>query len=422
MNQQSIGIAELNPIEGDFLYFNEQECLFRRLSSKEMKSVSIFDLYGEKESAKLREIFEQCVASSTVQEHFFKYESNEHKFQMRLVKSDDGSIISSLTDITNLHQLEVQQLVDKENIKCLSDAVIGANIGCWDYYPQEDRIVANKTWVTQKKYKDDEFRLNNELFSDVIDGLAKWASIVHPDDLEPTIKIIEEHLNGDTDVYDAQFRMICGDGKWRWIHDVGRVFQRDENGTAIRMNGVHIDITESKKLELEIEKISITDSLTGLLNRRKFEFLFNNTIIKSKRNKKLCCFLFIDVDLFKKYNDIYGHSEGDYVLKSIGKVLLNTANRDDDYCFRLGGEEFGVVFNADDEQSAITFSQLIKKNIEELRILHIKNTASKYITSSMGLYCKKYDEEIDINQIYKYADELLYKAKEAGRNTLQIGS
>jgi diguanylate cyclase (GGDEF)-like protein len=126
--------------------------------------------------------------------------------------------------------------------------------------------------------------------------------------------------------------------------------------------------------------------------------------------------------LFKKYNDIYGHNEGDYVLKSIGKVLLNTAHRDDDYCFRLGGEEFGVVFNAKDEQSAISFSLLIKNNIEELRIPHIKNIASKYITSSMGLYCKKHDEEIDINQIYKHADELLYKAKEAGRNTLQIDS
>jgi diguanylate cyclase (GGDEF)-like protein len=422
LNQQPFGIAELNPIEGKFLYFNEQECFFRKLSSNEMKSISIFDLYGEKDSVKLRGVFEQCIASSTVQEHFFKYESNEYKFQMRLVKSDNGNIISSLTDITNLHQLEVKQLVDKENIKCLSDAVIGANIGCWDYYPHEDRIVANKTWVTQKKYKDEGFRLNNELFSDVIDGLTKWASIVHPDDLEATSKIIEEHLNGETEVYDAKFRMMCGDGEWRWIHDVGRVFLRDENGNAIRMNGVHIDITESKKLEMEIKKISITDSLTGLLNRRKFEFLFNNTIIESKRNKKLCCFLFIDVDLFKKYNDIYGHNEGDYVLKSIGKVLLNTAHRDDDYCFRLGGEEFGVVFNAKDEQSAISFSLLIKNNIEELRIPHIKNIASKYITSSMGLYCKKHDEEIDINQIYKHADELLYKAKEAGRNTLQIDS
>ncbi len=420
LNQQPFGISELNPIEGNFLYFNEQERLFRKLSFNEITSASIFDLFSEKDSEKLRDTFKQCLESSTVQEYFFKYKSNDHTFQMRLVKSDNGNIISSLTDITNLHQLEAKQLVDKENLKCLSDAVTGANIGCWDYYPQEDRIIADKTWVTQKKYKDEGFRVNNELFSDVVDGLTKWASIVHPDDLEATGKLIEKHLSGETEVYDAKFRMMCGDGEWRWIHDIGRVFQRDENGTAIRMNGVHIDISESKKLEMDIEKISITDSLTGLLNRRKFEFLFNNTIIESKRNKKLCCFLFIDVDLFKEYNDIYGHQQGDHVLKSLGQVLINTANRDEDYCFRLGGEEFGVVFNAEDNRSAITFSRLIQDNIEGLRIPHEKNTASDYITASMGLYCKNHDEEIHINQIFKQADDLLYKAKKSGRNTLQI--
>jgi diguanylate cyclase (GGDEF)-like protein len=420
LNQQPFGIAEFTSLEGNYLFFNEQERILRKLSFSEMQSVSLFDLFVEEDSEKLRAIFKQCAASSTVQEYFFKYQSNEHKFQMRIVKSDNGNIISSLTDITNLHQLEELQLVDKEGIKCLSDAIEGANIGCWDYYPQEDRIIANKTWVTQKKYKDEDFRVNTDIFSDVIDGLTKWASIVHPDDLEATSKLIEKHLHGETDVYDAKFRMMCGDGQWRWFHDIGRVFLRDENGTAIRMNGVHIDITEFKKLETDIKKLSITDSLTGLLNRRKFEFLFNNTITESRKNKELCCFLFIDIDLFKKYNDIYGHQEGDKALKRVGEVIRNTAHRSEDYCFRLGGEEFGVVFNSGDMQAAITFSKLIKNNIECLRIPHLKNTASKYLTASMGLYCNKHDERIDMNQVYKRADELLYKAKEAGRNMLKV--
>jgi len=422
LNQQPFGVAELTAEEGNYIFFNEQERLFRGLSYTEMQSVSIFDLLGKEYSEKLRRIFEQCAASSTAQEYFFKYKSNDHTFKMRLVKSENGNIISSLTDITKLHQLEAQQLVDQENIKCLNDAVTGANIGCWDYYPQEDRIVANKTWVTQKKYKDEDFRVNAEPFSEVIDGLTTWASIVHPEDLEATSKLIEQHLNGETEYYDAKFRMKCGDGEWRWIHDLGRVFLRDKNGTAIRMNGVHIDITESKKLEMDIEQLSITDSLTGLLNRRKFEFLFNNTIIESRRSKNLCCFLFIDIDLFKAYNDQYGHQEGDHVLKSIGNILINTVQRREDYCFRLGGEEFGVIFNAEDEKSAITFSRLIQNNIEGLRIPHEKNTASEYVTVSMGLFCKKHNEEIDINQVYKYADKLLYKAKKAGRNMLQIDS
>ena len=249
-NQQPFGIAELTPLEGKYLFFNEQECVLRGLSFSEMQSVSIFDLFFEEESVKLRMIFEKCAVSSEGQEYFFKYTMNKRTLQMRLVKSDSGNIISSLTDITHLYHLEGQQLIYKENVKCLSDAVTGANIGCWDYYPQEDRIIANETWVTQKKYKDEDFRANAELFSDVIDGLTTWASIVHPDDLEATNQLIEKHLNGETEVYDAKFRVKCGDNKWRWIHDIGRVFLRDIDGTAIRMNGVHIDITERKQAEL----------------------------------------------------------------------------------------------------------------------------------------------------------------------------
>jgi diguanylate cyclase (GGDEF)-like protein len=422
LDQQPCGIAELTSIEGNYLFFNEQERILRGLSFSEMKSISIFDLFKEEESEKLRNIFEQCAASSATQEYFFRYKSNEYTFQMRLVKSKTGNIISTLSDISNLHQLETQQLVDKTYIKCLSDAVTGANIGCWDYYPQEDRIIANKTWVTQKKYRDEDFRVNNKLFSDVIDGLTKWASIVHPDDLEATNKLIEQHLNGETEQYDAKFRIKSGDGEWIWIHDIGKVFLRDKNGVAIRMNGVHIDITESKKLQMEVEKTSTTDTLTGLLNRRNFEFHFNNTIIKARRSKELCCFLFIDIDLFKAYNDMYGHQKGDHVLRSVGKILRNAVQRSGDYCFRLGGEEFGVVFNAGDEQSAITFSQLIQGNIEEMKIPHEKNTASNYVTVSMGLFCKKHDKEIDMTQVYKQADELLYKAKKSGRNMLKINS
>jgi diguanylate cyclase (GGDEF)-like protein/PAS domain S-box-containing protein len=263
-NHQPFGISELTPLEGNYIFFNEHERIFRKLSMGEMQSVSIFKFFCEEDSQKLRVIFEKCSASSSAQEYFFKYKSDDNTFQMRLVKGDNGNIISTLTDITHIHHLEEEQLVYKEYIKCMSDAVSGANIGCWDYYPQEDRITANETWVTQKKYKDENFRVNNELFSDVIDGLKTWASIIHPDDLEATSNLIKKHLNKETEVYDAKFRMKCGDNEWRWIHDIGRVFLRDKDGTAIRMNGVHIDITEHKQAELrEKSRTHILELITG---------------------------------------------------------------------------------------------------------------------------------------------------------------
>jgi diguanylate cyclase (GGDEF)-like protein len=418
VNEQPFGIAEFTAQSGHYLFFNEKERLLRCLSRHQLQAVCVFDLFDEDERDTLKELFTQCLKSSAKQAHFFDYKKDNRYFQMRLVSSDSGSIISTLTDTTDIHTLNASYLVNQEYIKCLNDAVIAANIGCWDFYPQEQRIVANAAWVTQKKYKDEDFRTSNELFADVVDGLTRWASLVHPDDLDATVELIEKHLNGDSDIYEAQFRMKSGDGEWIWIHDVGKVFQRDKDGVAIRMNGVHLDITKARKLEAEIDRVSMTDPLTGLLNRRKFESLFDASLRETVKKNKIFGFLFLDVDHFKKYNDIYGHQAGDDLLVAVSKVLKQSLRRSSDHCFRLGGEEFGIVFNTDDKQSAISFSELVKKNIESLFIPHKTNTASKYVTVSMGLVTEQDYKVNDLSRIYKEADELLYKSKENGRNIL----
>jgi diguanylate cyclase (GGDEF)-like protein/PAS domain S-box-containing protein len=250
IDKQVFGIAVFTADEGTYLYHNKAELILRELSAEQLCNASIFDFYDTSDAQQLKNLFQQCISSSTQQAHLFSFIKGNRTFQMSLVKSDNDTIISSLTDITSGQQLINQQLINEENIKRLSDAVAGANIGCWDFYPQEDRIVANETWVSQKKYKDKDFRFTNELFSEVINGMETWASIVHPDDLEATNILIEKHLNGETEFYDTHFRVKCGDDQWRWIHDMGRVFVRDKNGNAVRMNGVHIDVTELKQAEI----------------------------------------------------------------------------------------------------------------------------------------------------------------------------
>jgi len=250
LDEQPFGIAKFTR-DGHYLYYNRKELDFRQLSESDINQLSIFTLYTKEDARSLETIFE-LLLSSKDKELFFKYEQNNRYFQMRLINDSEENILSTLSDITKEHNKENKLLENEENIKRLDDAVRGANIGVWDFFPQEGRIVANEMWVTQKKYKSEEFRLSNELFSDVNDGLNKWASIVHPDDLEATTKLIEKHLNGETKFYEAEFRMMCGDGKWRWIHDLGRVFQRDKEGNALRMNGVHIDITKMKELKVQL--------------------------------------------------------------------------------------------------------------------------------------------------------------------------
>jgi diguanylate cyclase (GGDEF)-like protein/PAS domain S-box-containing protein len=323
INRLPFGVSELTPLEGNYVFFNEKERILRKLSLSEMQSVSIFKLFCEEESQKLRTVFEKCAASpsSPAQNYFFKYKNDQNTFQMTLAKSDNGNIISLLTDITHLHQLKEQQSVYKENIKCLSDAVTGANIGCWDYYPQEDRIIANETWVTQKKYEDEDFRINSELFSDVIDGLSNWASIVHPDDLDATSKLIEKHLNGETEVYDAKFRVKCGDNKWRWFHDIGRVFLRDKDGIAVRMNGVHIDITEHKQAELR-EK-SRTHVLELIMTGEPLPVILDAIVkgVEQENPAMLCSVLLLD-DVGKHLSEGAAPSLPDFYNEAIHGIEI----------------------------------------------------------------------------------------------------
>lgn len=277
LDNQPDAIAKFSP-EGNYLFANKQERKLRNIAQENVEQINIFELFRNDEKEKLRYLFKLLVDSKE-DEMFFEYERDLNYFQMRLIRDKHGDIISTLQNVTDEKKLRQTLTENKEDIKRLDDAVRGANIGFWDFFPQEGRILANETWVTQKKYKDEDFREDKALFSNIIDGLNKWASIVHPDDLAATGALIEQHLKGETKIYEAEFRMMCGDGKYRWIYDLGQVFQRDEEGTAIRMNGVHIDITNIKNLQTELElrtgELEEQKQKAEAATKAKSEFLAN---------------------------------------------------------------------------------------------------------------------------------------------------
>ncbi len=213
------------------------------------------------------------------------------------------------------------------------------------------------------------------------------------------------------EIWKGEIKNIAKDGTFYWV-DATISPRYDEHGYKIGYTAVRQDIT-NKKL---IERISITDGLTNLYNRRHFDDIFPKFIQSAKRHNEIVCFALMDVDHFKQYNDTYGHQMGDEVLITIGKVLRDSLNRSDDYCFRLGGEEFGVLFKAENINNALEFVNKIRFNIEDEEIPHEKNSASQYVTASFGLICLNANNIEDSDSVYKNVDELLYKAKEEGRN------
>jgi len=201
------------------------------------------------------------------------------------------------------------------------------------------------------------------------------------------------------------------DGTHYWVvADISPEF--DANGNIFSYVAIRHDITDKKK----VEEIAITDGLTALYNRRHFDDVFPQQIALCRRKKELLAFVIIDIDHFKQYNDIYGHQGGDTALKLVAQSLHDTLRRHNDYIFRLGGEEFGLIFHAKSTDEVLLTANKVRQNIEKLKIEHTGNSASKFLTTSSGLYIIKHDDTLSTDEIYKKADEALYISKHNGKN------
>ncbi len=130
----------------------------------------------------------------------------------------------------------------------------------------------------------------------------------------------------------------------------------------------------------------------------------------------------MDIDHFKQYNDNYGHQKGDEVLIDVAKVLKEYMKRADDYCFRLGGEEFGLLYKSNDISKSKEFALKILNGIENMKIKHKYNSVSDYITVSMGASCQEASDISNVDNLYKTTDDLLYKSKKEGRNRVSFNT
>jgi len=176
-----------------------------------------------------------------------------------------------------------------------------------------------------------------------------------------------------------------------------------------------------QEVNMKLEDASFTDALTELKNRRYFNIVLDKEYRQAIRDQSGFTFMMLDIDFFKQYNDTYGHIKGDETLKSVALALRDTLKRPGDYCFRLGGEEFGVILCHSDVNQAKVVAKRINENIESIKIPHIKSTASKYVTISIGITHIIPTEEMDMEDVITKADEYLYHTKEMGRNGFTIG-
>jgi len=321
------------------------------------------------------------------------YDQNHKKVGYTAIRIDitDKKRVEVLLQESKLHEEKIQdyvKLIDKNIITSSTD--LSGNI-----------TKVSEAFCKISGYSQDEL-------------IGQKHSIVrHPDMPDSTYKDLWESITNNRK-WSGELKNLNKNGVGYWVDaTIYPIF--NHNGEKVGYTGIRIDKTDKKK----VEELLITDALTGIYNRRYFNSMLPKSINRAKRDNKYFSFMIIDIDHFKQYNDTYGHQEGDEALIAVAKSIENSVHRANDLCFRLGGEEFGVIFESLNEKEALKFADSIRADVEKLQIEHKNNSASKYVTISAGLVTIKTNKDIDEDEIYKEADECLYAAKEDGRNKVE---
>ncbi len=173
-------------------------------------------------------------------------------------------------------------------------------------------------------------------------------------------------------------------------------------------------------LNKQLVRLSQLDPLTGVPNRRRFEDELNREWRRHQRMEIPLSLIMIDIDHFKQFNDIYGHSAGDDCLKKVAKTLAVAINRPADFVARYGGEEFVCVLPQTDEKGAVAVGARLCEMIRLLNIPHASSSAANHVSISLGIATlSRPTPSHTLQEIIDAADRCLYAAKDSGRNRLK---
>jgi two-component system chemotaxis family response regulator WspR len=187
--------------------------------------------------------------------------------------------------------------------------------------------------------------------------------------------------------------------------------QRDEAYRALRESQRQL-----MQSNLELQRLTTIDSLTGLSNRRHFDEYLAAEWKRAMRTQEPLSILMIDVDYFKDYNDSYGHLAGDMVLRGVAEAIQRSCRRQTDFAARFGGEEFVVVLGATALAECRRIAEDLRQDIEDLQTPHCRSGVGRYITVSIGIASGGAEYGQSMVSLVDAADKALYDAKKAGRN------
>jgi len=336
----------------------------------------------------------------------------------------DGGMVAIRVDVTAFEEKrraldEVQQELERSR-QLLRDAIDAMPAG-FELYDPDDRLVLVNRKNLQMYPQLADLIGHKPTFEEVVRANAARGGLPvlqTPTELDEWIAQRQRERREPNNVRVHRIE----EGRWVRVHER----RMSDGGTvAIRLDISDLmqreaELTElSRRLEQANQDLSVlsrTDALTGLANRRLFDLRLGEEVAHAVRHDMPLALLLVDVDHFKRYNDLYGHPAGDECLRRVAEVLHKNADRPTDLVARLGGEEFALLLPHQTARAALLVAQRCVADVAAAAIPHAESSAERVVTISIGVADLSSAETSTPAALLAAADAAMYRAKQQGRN------
>ena len=327
----------------------------------------------------------------------------------RPVRQADGSTIfhGYAADVSERKALEQALEFRRQR---LDNLLWGTGAGTWEWNIQNGESRINEAWAGMLGYPLAELEpVSRESF----------VELLHPEDRDRVNTELQRHLQGETDHMECEFRMRNRDGHWIWALDRGRVCSWTAEGKPEWVMGIHLDISQRKAAEAELERLAHYDNLTGLARRPLLNEHIRQAISQARRYDSQLALLFLDLDGFKQINDVHGHAAGDRLLVELAQ-RMKSCLREVDTVARVGGDEFAALVIDLDGRDAVL--PLVQRLLEVLAQPVSHGSLCLQISASIGLAFYPQAAEIGPDELMQQADAAMYLAKRSGKNRYHVAA
>jgi diguanylate cyclase (GGDEF)-like protein/PAS domain S-box-containing protein len=378
----------LDAATGQIVDANPAACAFYGRSTAAMRGLALRDLSDAPAGDELTGSFVAC-------HRLGNGERREVEVHGSPIQIDGRSLVYAVIhDVTARRRAEEAV---RESEQRLQLVVRATNDTVWDWDMRDNSVWHNQGLVSVFGHAAD----------DAESTVDWWVATIHPEDADDVVGTITAAAARGEETWSREYRFRRGNGSY--AHVLGRGYLSYDNGAAVRMVGVLLDLSERKRVEEELAHRASHDTLTGLPNRYQVERTLAETLSASRQSGRSMALLIADLNDFKEVNDQYGHQAGDAVLQVVSERWRSVL-RQGDTLGRLAGDEFAVVLPHADAPIAAAIAERLVRVLDSPLLLDGRMLR---VGASIGVAtCPA--EASELEALFRCADDAMYAIKRAG--------